>query len=379
MYKLDLPQDLKEAALLEKRRNAEQQRQDRIFNTKVRTIGVDRQALDVQTHDKEIQRETEGKRDEAYELQMTQHDKIASLLDTRQQEEIRNLNRAVDMFRLSYQKKEDRREYDLYDPQSLKKDLPARVSDEDPRCSVSGVQKLMGEDLNQEQRKKAQQEQLREWSLQQQYEWAKGLEDQKMADSLYDKMRIELDQKAMELQEMEESARKAVCTFTKTFNKAQAAEMSKRKELEKKLETEDNMAEISNLLQGDLLSENPDQASSVFGPHRVVPDRWKGMPPQQLQEIKNVQQQQILEQQRLKDEERQKAAEWDRHRVQAARAMLLLERQQKRQEQELRKAQDHINQQLAQAHQAQKTYMDKEVFTNAPTDKFFDQFNKSSR
>uniref|UniRef100_A0A8C5W951 RIB43A domain with coiled-coils 2 n=1 Tax=Leptobrachium leishanense TaxID=445787 RepID=A0A8C5W951_9ANUR len=352
MYKLDLPQDLKEAALLEKRRNAEQQRQDRIFNTKVRTIGVDRQALDVQTHDKEIQRETEGKRDEAYELQMTQHDKIASLLDTRQQEEIRNLNRAVDMFRLSYQKKEDRREYDLYDPQSLKKDLPARVSDEDPRCSVSGVQKLMGEDLNQEQRKKAQQEQLREWSLQQQYEWAKGLEDQKMADSLYDKMRIELDQKAMELQEMEESARKAVCTFTKTFNKAQAAEMSKRKELEKKLETEDNMAEISNLLQGDLLSENPDQASSVFGPHRVVPDRWKGMPPQQLQEIKNVQQQQILEQQRLKDEERQKAAEWDRHRVQAARAMLLLERQQKRQEQELRKAQDHINQQLAQAHQA---------------------------
>lgn len=40
MYKLDLPIDLKEAAAIERRRNLELERQSRIFNAKVRTIGV---------------------------------------------------------------------------------------------------------------------------------------------------------------------------------------------------------------------------------------------------------------------------------------------------------------------------------------------------
>ncbi|XP_075458863.1 RIB43A-like with coiled-coils protein 2 isoform X2 [Ascaphus truei] len=402
MYKLDLPVDLNEAALREKRKNAELQRQSRIFNSNVRSIGVDVNALDVQVHDKKIQAEIERKRQDAYGAQMVQNDKIACLLDERQQEDIRNLNKAISEFRHCFQKREDSREFDIYDPEALKKDLPARLSDNDPRCTISGVQQLMGEDLKLENRKKYQQEQLREWSLQQQQEWAKSLEDKKLADSLYDKMRIELDQKAMELQMLEEKAKQAVCTFTKDFNRAQAAELCARKMLEKQQEEQDNSVEITNILEGDLLSENPAQASSAFGPHRVVPGRWKGMTPGQLGEINNVQQQQIQEkmvtfstngdgrgdyvipgnewrQKRLKEEERQREAEWDRQRVQAARAMLLLERQQTRQDRELRKAQDHMNSQLSQAQKAQKIYLDKEVFTNTPTAQYFEQFNTTSR
>ena len=56
---------------------------------------------------------------------------------------------------------QDRREFDLYDPDAKKKDLPARVSDEDSRLTVSGLQKLAGEDLMYEKRKKLQQEQMR--------------------------------------------------------------------------------------------------------------------------------------------------------------------------------------------------------------------------
>ena len=40
MYKLDLPVDMKESAAIERRRNRELQRQSRIFNARVRTIGV---------------------------------------------------------------------------------------------------------------------------------------------------------------------------------------------------------------------------------------------------------------------------------------------------------------------------------------------------
>ncbi|XP_072259193.1 RIB43A-like with coiled-coils protein 2 [Pyxicephalus adspersus] len=379
MEKLDLPVDLKEAAVLERRRDAELQRQSRVFNARVRTIGVDKNALEIQMRDKKSQEEIENKRQEAFDAQMVQNDKITCLLDERQKEDIQNLNKAINEFRLCFQKKEDHREFDLYDPQALKKDLPARVSDNDPRCSVSGVQKLMGEDLTESNRRKEQQEQLREWSLQQQRELQKALEDKKFADDLYDKYRIELDKKAMELQIMEEKARRDICSFTKEFNKAQAEESIERRKLEKQQQEEDNSVEISNLVEGDLLSENPAQAISAFGPHRVVPDRWKGMHPEQLEEINKIQQQQIQEKMRLKEEERQRQVEWDRRRVQEARAMVLLERQQKRQEKELRKVQDHINQQLAQAHKAQKNYFNKEVFTNTPTDAYFGQFNTTSR
>lgn len=42
MYKLDIPLDLKESAAIERRRNLERDRQNRIFNARVRTIGVSR-------------------------------------------------------------------------------------------------------------------------------------------------------------------------------------------------------------------------------------------------------------------------------------------------------------------------------------------------
>ena len=40
MYKLDLPIDLQEQAVIERRRRAEKERQGRVFNAKNRQIGV---------------------------------------------------------------------------------------------------------------------------------------------------------------------------------------------------------------------------------------------------------------------------------------------------------------------------------------------------
>ena len=66
MYKLDLPIDQKEASAIERRRNQELERQNRIFNSKVRTIGVDVQGITEQVHDRKLQEQREHDRDEAY-------------------------------------------------------------------------------------------------------------------------------------------------------------------------------------------------------------------------------------------------------------------------------------------------------------------------
>lgn len=92
---------------------------------------------------------------------MTRNDKIAALLQKRQEHDIRELNKAVNEFRHSHQQPDGRREFDLNDPDSLKKDKPARVSDDDPRCGVASLQKFVGEDLNGKARQKLQQEQAR--------------------------------------------------------------------------------------------------------------------------------------------------------------------------------------------------------------------------
>lgn len=43
------------------------------------------------------------------------------------------------------------------------------------------------------------------------------------------------------------------------------------------------------------MTENPAVAQSAFGAHRVIPDRWKGMSPEQIAEIKRQQELQARE------------------------------------------------------------------------------------
>ncbi|XP_035165558.1 RIB43A-like with coiled-coils protein 2 [Oxyura jamaicensis] len=367
------------AAALERRRQRELQRQSRVFNARFRTIGVDKDALDAQIKDRKIQEAAEKARNEELANEIKQNDKIMCILEEQQKYGIRNINKAVSDFQKNFQKPETRHEFDLSDPQALKKDRPARLSDYDPRCTVSGLQKFMGEDLNYSLRMKFQKEQLREWSLQQQRDWKNTLADKKILDDLHDKNRIELDRKTMEQQRTEEETRRAVCAATKEFNRKQAAELAERKKLEKHQKMKDDMDEIFSLLQGDLLSENPEQAISSFGRHRVITDRWKGMNQDQLMAIRSSQQQQVLEKMRLKEEEHRRDAEWDRQSILAARAWLILEQHQQRQSWERSQALDSINAELSQEQKSKKIYLKEEEYSNVPTSQYFAQFNTTSR
>ncbi|NXO11653.1 RIBC2 protein, partial [Oriolus oriolus] len=354
-------------------------RRGRIFNARLRTIGIDKDALDAQVKERKLQEAVEKAQHEKFAHYMKKNDKLMCLLEERQKNEIKDLNKALNEFHKNFQKPETRREFDLNDPQALKKDRPARVSDSDPRCTVSGMQKFVGEDLNYDQRMKFQKEQLREWSLQQQKDWKNALADQKLADDLYDKFRVELDRKIMEEQRKEEESRRVVCTATKDFNRIQVAELDHKNELEKAQKIKDDMDEITFLLRGDLLSENPDQAIGPLGKHHVLVDRWKGMNQDQLMAIRQFQKEQALEKLRVREQERQRDAEWDRQRLQTARALLLLERQQQRQNRVQRRDLDFVNAELSQDQKAKNIYLKEEEYSNIPTDEFYAQFNTTTR
>lgn len=69
----------------------------------------------------------------------------------------------------------------------------------------------------------------------------------------------------------------------------QAREQETKRALQKQQEQDDKRTEMTNHFFGDFLTENPACAQSAFGSHRVVPDRWKGMSPEQIAEIRRQQ------------------------------------------------------------------------------------------
>ncbi|KAK7490046.1 hypothetical protein BaRGS_00018746 [Batillaria attramentaria] len=350
MYKLDLPVDYKEAAAIERRRQMEEERKTRIFNAKTRQIGVDMQALDQQVFDKNQAEEYERRRHEAFAADACRNDMIAEMLQKRQEEDIRALARAENEFRMLHQQPSSRREWDLYDPDAKKKDKPARVHDDDPRCGISSMQKFFGEDLNSKARRQFQQEQQRE-----------------------------LDERAMQLAEAERQCRRAIEMATKDFNNAQDRERKEKERLKQQQDQDDNLTEIANHIYGDILTENPSVAQSAWGPHRVITDRWKGMTPQQLEAIRKEQEKQMLENERRRQEEKLRDAEWERQTNANARAALLLEREMDRKRRELNKQQADENRRLGQEQFAHKEFLDKEVYTNPPTAAYFMQFNTTTR
>ncbi len=111
----------------------------------------------------------------------------------------------------------------------MKKDKPARVSDDDPRCGPASLQKFQGEDLNSRARVKYQKEQLREWSRMQQEDRRRAEQQQAAADHLYHAKQSELDQRSVELQRAEEECRKAINEAVKNYNNALVSQKIIRK------------------------------------------------------------------------------------------------------------------------------------------------------
>ncbi|XP_070597524.1 RIB43A-like with coiled-coils protein 1 [Erythrolamprus reginae] len=379
MYKVDIQADLTEAAAVEARRNREKQRQSRIFNARYRTIGVDTEGLKRQVEDRKLRENAEKQREEAFDADRVQCDKVAQMLEEEERQRKKLLCQDLVAFREREQQPSMRREWDIHDPEALRKGQPARVSDDDPRCGPSSMQSFEGEDPNFIARQRLHKEQSKSALEEQRKERDKKLADQQYADNLDDKKRIELDMRARELDQLEEECRKAKALALADFNRAQAAEVAELQRLSQQREQDDNYAEIHNHLTGNLLSEDTGVAKSLLGSDRVITDRWKGMSPEQLQAVWQMQKEQCRQNERRRQLERQRDAEWDRQRELAARAAMQMEEQEQNFRTQLNKSLDNYNRELADVQKANLKYLEKEVYTNAPTAHYHLQFNTTSR
>uniref|UniRef100_A0A4W5R5R5 RIB43A domain with coiled-coils 2 n=1 Tax=Hucho hucho TaxID=62062 RepID=A0A4W5R5R5_9TELE len=252
----------------------------------------------------------------------------------------RLLQGAIEDFRLNFQPRWSRREYDLSNPDKVKN-----------QDGIQMLPGLVGEDPDSQGRLKKQQEQLREWSVQQQHELATARYQQRLEEQQYDQDRVDLDIKALLLQKIEEERRRAAVLATKDFNLATAAENAeKRWKKWQQQQEEDNRTDILNQLQGELLSKSQEQGITVLGLPHLRPDSCKGLTNKQLQHIIDCHQQQIEEK---RAEQQQEELHQDQFCVASARTALLLERRQARINKQLRRTLDKTNAQLSEAHHEQ--------------------------
>ncbi|XP_044049381.1 RIB43A-like with coiled-coils protein 2 [Siniperca chuatsi] len=346
---------------LQRRRNRETKRQERIFNDKVRTIGVDKEALDMQVKEKKKQAEAEKEKQNARDANVLHNSKVACLLHSRQVKEKCAMEKATVNYRHQHQQPWSQREFDLNDPDRCRKtDLG------DVQVMLPG---LVGEDPDSKSRRQRQREQLREWLIQQQSEQAAERHQRKLEEQRYDQSRVEMDNKALQLQSLDMERRKAAAIATKEYNLAKIEE-TRRQDGERN--DEDNRADT---MQGRLTGIDAEPTLGMVRVPGLCPSTDRRAPPESLQEIIQFQKYQIEEKKRMELEKKQEEEQHDRIRLDSARTALLIERQQARLNKQLRRHLDSTNIKLAETHKQQKP----DIERGCIDDSFFSKFNTCSR
>ncbi|XP_043488460.1 RIB43A-like with coiled-coils protein 2 [Polistes fuscatus] len=372
-------EDRKVAASIERRRQIEEDRKSRIFNPRFRKIGIDKNFLDRQVEEKRQQREEERAKECQLDESLVRSSKIALQLEKEQAEERRRINEEIQAFRRLHQRREDRRDYDLYDPDSLKTSLPCRVGDDDPRLGLASAQRFEGEDFNFREQDRMKKEEMRWWFEKQKKEREIAEKERKDAEKAYQEAVVSRDKRALELENLERECRRRLNEATASFNRALAEEQEHRRVCEAAQDEEDKKAEIYNHVTGDFLTEAPEQAESSHGPKKPLASRYKGMTADQLKVFRDEQVKQIEEIQKMKLEEKRMNEEWDKLMNAHAETANAYQRELDRKRTELNKKIAEENLRLAEQQKSYQKYLNRVVYKNKHSQEFFLQFNKGTR
>ena len=214
----------------------------RIFNAKQRTIGVDRQALDIQVQERAMAKEMERQRDQAFADRMLVTEQRVQIMERDVQRARKDATMSVQEYRNQMQQKHMRKEWDLNDPLTLRKDRPARVSDVDAIVGPASLQKFAGEDLDYGNRVRKQQQQQAMWVVEQMAEKQAQIDNERDMERLFTERQAEIDSRRSEMESEEVTSRGTMNEAVRDYNLA-LAELKKRTESTKRLQEMEDAAE----------------------------------------------------------------------------------------------------------------------------------------
>ncbi|XP_037106066.1 RIB43A-like with coiled-coils protein 2 [Syngnathus acus] len=327
-----------ERASLERRKYNERQRKERIFNDKLRTIGIDKQGLDRQLDDKKKWKDAEKFEQDTFEAQFLHDRKQAYLLQRKEEREKSEAEKSnfQEQYARAIQEKLNRDESE----EPLENMMPPGMAGEDP---------------NSENRVCRQKEQLREWLLQQQIELAREKERQNNERLNDDKFRVHIDNVAQGLENAVLERRKKNAVELNEFNQALAEE---RQRYERELR--DDFREI-----------RPSQVG-VPGMLHAFDRRPRPESSEQMKKFWNLQ---VEEKMMTKLEGTKEKQQYDRWCSNTTRTAMIIERQQERLKKAQRQELDYNNTTTAEYDRRNRP----DIKTGRIDESFFAKFNTCSR
>lgn len=345
-----------------------QQRAARLRDPKQLRMGIDRQTLDEQVREKECLRRLEKERNDYWDRQALLMDRHAVAL----QQEVNAIRTAREKelvdYRNTFQKKHMAREWDLNDPMRKAKELPARVCDDDPRNGPASLQKFEGEDLDRDNRRKAQQRQQRSWARQQVEEKLAKKWMEQERNRTYDERNEETNFRTYQIEQSIAEQRRLRNRNTADFNGALAEQQRQEAIRAKEEDTRLALEEIAYQMNSDFLNERETVVSELG--EKVKSERYKGMTPEQIEQLRAEQakQLQLLRRRRLMEVEDEK--QWAQQENMQLRMAKALDRQRERDRRN--DLEDLHNTHLAQANAAKLRKDELDVlYTNALDEDYF--------
>lgn len=334
--------------------------------------------LEKQILEKKKQTTAQIECDKRYEEQEQLQKRLLLSKEKELEKEKRIVDSDLNFYRCRYQRKDQRREFDLNDPNFLKKGTPARIADIDIQLGVSSAQIFHGEDLYRNDRQKRQREQQRAWLDQQVMERKQAEEARRKADEIYLDSVWCRDKHLEEMAKSDHHMRNQVIQKIRQFNINLAKQKADNRLRSKKETFEDDMAEIYNMLSSDLLTENPDVAQSRINPNKKIAFMYRGMTPDENRVFRKGQEQQLADMRQRKTEDELMDKQWEQYAMNMDRSLIHKEIDMNR---KYKVALDDLaieNKRLASEQDRQRQER-LAANSNTVSDEFFDQFNKNSR
>uniref|UniRef100_W5L0Z7 RIB43A-like with coiled-coils protein 1 n=1 Tax=Astyanax mexicanus TaxID=7994 RepID=W5L0Z7_ASTMX len=380
MFKLDMPVDSRVVQAVERRRAAEAARHERIFSTRSRVIGVDMIVLEQQVAERRNREEVEKQQDLELDTLRVSIDHMVLEQVKEEEQRRRELAQELQQYRALCQRPEDSRDADInYKHQGA----PSVYLPSEESLGPASMQVFQGEGIGEEEKKRFQMELNERTFRAQREERDRQEKEKKHKDMLRDMELMQRNLIDVQLDALEEECKRAARMALKSYNQAQVDERRERERQEKLRQEGEGMKEVWHMVTSDLLTESPEAAAregerSAEAP-RVLPDRWKGMSPKQLSAIYRQREEQRAEKEAQRQLEKHRELAWGLQQLEEAREQVEEERRLREMERERRLQLDKYNQQLAQEQQIHQQYLNKQIYTNRPTARYFSQFNTSSR
>lgn len=353
---------------IEKKRRLAEERAARLKDPKQRALGIDRQALDEQIREKEERKRQEEERNKFFDRQALLMDKHACVLQKEVSDIRSRREKELVDYRQTFQKREAARDYDLDDPKRITKDIPARVHDEDPRNGPSGLQRFEGEDLEAFNRRRAQQQQIRDWSQQQIDEKLAKKWMESEANRTFEDRLEETNHRSYQIEQNIAAQRRQRDVTQAEFNKALAEQKRREALRDKNVRTQQNLEEIHNMLHSDLLNEREGTITALG--EKIKSERFRGLTDEQRQKILLEQEAQREALRLRKLQEAEDERQWGQQELMQIRMADTLDRQRNRERRsEVERVNAERRQQAAEAAERKK-HLDR-VYENAVGENYY--------